>query len=118
MDNQVIPFHIPAGAAVVKRTIRNDGRVKLSLHAVTGGPVFMFREAIDAATAAQKSTGGNDDSADFELAASATGEACAVFDNGIGQVTLFSTVETVGYLKVEGCARTPSAVDHAIPSAS
>jgi len=65
---------------------------------VSGGPVFLFRGEVTAEQA-EAAIAGADDTVDFELAANSNHPATVKVETGLGVITVFSAVASVGSLR-------------------
>lgn len=97
--DQIYPFHIPAGDTSIQlRAPSAEVSGKLRLATITGGPTFLWRGKRDTNTC---KTAIADVNPDFDLAVSATGQGeMEVSSPGVETVTLYATVETIGYVQV------------------
>ena len=89
------PFLVPE-KGVLALNLRTDHRGYLELQVVSGAPVFLFRGNRSAAEIESLLTGSVPD---FDLAA-AIGQAARVqMEASLGQITLFSEKNSVGFLR-------------------
>lgn len=91
----VTPFQVPE-KGVIALNLRTDHRGYLELQVISGAPVFMFRGGLTAAEIEALLSAGTPN---FDLAA-AIGQAARVqMESSMGQVTLFSEKNSVGFLR-------------------
>lgn len=95
-----IPFFAPANVAVRVGTEGMDGAGVLKLDIITGGPAFLWFGRVDSSQAIRKTTpASNQGGVEFDMACSAVSDAERCIDAGPSMVTVFATVDTVGYLQ-------------------
>lgn len=70
----------------------------LELNVISGGPVFLWRGRKEIAEAYNLTHGGGEP--DFELGASANGNATVEVEGGLELMTLHSDTETIGFVKL------------------
>lgn len=90
------PFSIPENGAVhLKPSAQCKG--KLQLNIVEGGPVYLFRNRVDAQAAAAATE--LNSNVQFDLGASPTGSAEMQVEPDLGTITVFSRKASIGYLR-------------------
>lgn|SRR4051812_49089260 len=101
MNDYIFPFHVQANGVAHKQGMSTVVRGRLELHVMTGGPVFLFSGRKLAPEAAAVLGDATQLHPEFELAASVTdhGETF-ISASGLDFLTIYSTAESVGYLRV------------------
>lgn len=108
MSEVIVPFHIPVGAGgllgVTKvRPQQGFTKGEIELTVLSGGPVFLFEEELDATAATPRTNGSlGDGSVNFDLGATTNAKGRICKESFPSIMTLAAAPDTIGFIRFKG----------------
>ena len=105
-SDQIIPFYIAKSAegvgAVTSLSFKLREASLMEIQVLSGGPVFLFKQAVSASEAYAATHGKQLPL--FDLGAVPGQSAETILEPSLGQVTVCSDNESIGFIRLRDCA--------------